>query len=71
MTAWELHPAGQVRRGSWCEDCALPSIIEQDWVVIDPQRIRTLSRGTALMCTNCHALIHRPREAPAQPSRLR
>jgi hypothetical protein len=58
----EVCRVGQLRVGLWCDACALPSRLEQDWVIIDPRLHETLKRCTTTACTRCGVCSERPRE---------
>lgn len=60
----EIMPVGELRVGEWCDHCALPSKLEQDWVVIDPKMHVTLERATTSQCQQCGHTMKRRRPAP-------
>lgn len=59
----EVLPVGELRTGEWCETCALPSRLEQDWVIINPRLHETVKRCTTTYCRECGGHSERPREA--------
>jgi hypothetical protein len=53
LQRFDVHAASHVRVGVWCPLCLLPSVMEQDYVVIDPRLICTVRRGTLRYCDEC------------------
>ena len=49
------------RTGEWCDDCALPSIVESDWAVVVADTLYPISRLTLRVCTDCGAMASRQR----------
>ncbi len=57
----EAFLVGGPRKG-WCLPCALPSLVEVDFVVADLETLRPGPRRTVRFCTDCGKLWEEDRE---------
>jgi hypothetical protein len=66
VVAVEVHVVDR-RTSIWCDQCALPSVVEADLALVKTADLAVIGRGTVWACPDCGRSGHRGTRPWSQP----